>query len=85
MARRHLAHSIIISAKTQSDEPPLTFLCHEIGDNSVAVKSFKLLEKGTRLQLSFEYWDRVVLAEGSVVELRPYNGAYEGVISYVAL
>lgn len=82
MERRILDHSIIISAWRKQDEAPLTFICHEIGDTSLAVKSFCLLEKGTEFELNLQYWDRSVKARGAVVDSRPYNGAYEGVLHY---
>ena len=53
-----------------------------MGDNTVAVKSFCQLEKGTELNLSFQYWDRSVQAHGAVLDSRPYNGAFEGILSY---
>jgi hypothetical protein len=82
MERQTLDHSIIISAWRQQDDSPLTFICHEMGENSVAIKSFCPLEKGTELKLNFQFWDRSVQADGAVVDSRPYNGAYEGVLYY---
>lgn len=82
MERRILDHSVIVSAWRQGDEAPLTLLCHEMGDDSIAVKTFCDLARGTELTLNFQFWDRSVQAHGSVLELKPYNGAYEGVVYY---
>ena len=85
MERRPLERSIIISAREEKGQEPVTLLGHELGAESVAFRSFIPLPTDQLLHLQLRFWDRTVRTQARVVELRPYNGGWDGVLLFEAV
>ena len=82
MERRKLAQSIIISARENHEKEAVTLLGHELGEESLAFRAFAPLPLNTWLQIHLRFWDRTVGMVGRVVELKQYNGAWDGVMLF---
>jgi hypothetical protein len=84
MKRQRLEHSVIVSAKGPTSDTPLTLLAYELGEESLSFKSFAPLPKGTQWKLQLSFWNRSVVHQAEVLEMEPYNGAWQGVMLFLA-